>query len=227
MGIPEHLQRHGWFAGNVVADAVMLPVSLTMWRSVHVRAGPTDVTFAKHSLSRASRFRSLVHDSESDPAHGYPRNRTRRTRVQFSDLHDPERLASLYERFCEEVEAADPALWHEWEAYRSAPDTLRPPIALSNLLVAMAPHVSRFVARLFQVQPSVDTLTAVTRDQDDLFRFKVDFVRRRVLPLVKGGARVVSTPDDEEIVATLIAGSSGRRGQPRTWSSPSRAPAAR
>ena len=105
----------------------------------------------------------------------------------FGDLHDPERLASLYERFCEEVEAADPALWHEWEAYRSAPDAPRPPIALSNLLVAMAPHVSRFVARLFHIQPSVDALTAITRDQDDLFRFKVDFVRRRVLPLVKGG----------------------------------------
>jgi NADPH-dependent glutamate synthase beta subunit-like oxidoreductase/NAD(P)H-flavin reductase len=127
----------------------------------------------------------------------------------FGDLHDPERLASLYERFCEEVEAADPALWHEWEAYRSAPDAPRPPIALSNLLVAMAPHVSRFVARLFQVQPGVDALTATTRDQDVLFRFKVDFVRRRALPLVKGGAHVMSTPEDEAIVAKLIAGLAG------------------
>jgi NADPH-dependent glutamate synthase beta subunit-like oxidoreductase/NAD(P)H-flavin reductase len=123
----------------------------------------------------------------------------------FGNLHDPERLASLYERFCEEVEAADPALWHEWEAYRLAPDAPRP-IALSNLLIAMAPYVSRFVARLFQVEPSVATLTAITHDQDVLFRFKVDFVRRRVLPLVKGGAPVVSTPEDEAVVAMLIAG---------------------
>ncbi|RPH60568.1 MAG: hypothetical protein EHM89_08695, partial [Acidobacteria bacterium] len=100
----------------------------------------------------------------------------------FGDLHDPERLASLYERFCEEVEATDPALWHTWEAYRSAPDAPRPPIVLSNLLVAMASHVSRFVARLFHAQPSADALSAITRNQDDLFRFKVDFVRRRVLP---------------------------------------------
>ncbi len=124
----------------------------------------------------------------------------------FGDLHDPERLASLYERFCEEVEAADPALWHEWEAYRSAPDAPRPAIALSNLLVTMAPHVSRFLTRLFQIQPSVDALTHITRDQDDLFRFKVDFVRRRVLPLVKAGAHVVSTPEDEAVVERLIAG---------------------
>ena len=63
----------------------------------------------------------------------------------FGDLHDPDRLASLYERFCEEVEATDLELWHKWEAYRSSPDAPRPPIALSNLLVGMAPHVSRFV----------------------------------------------------------------------------------
>ena len=70
----------------------------------------------------------------------------------FADLHDPERLASLYERFCEEVEAADPGFWAEWDAYRQAPDAPRTPVALSNLLVGMAPHVSRFVTRLFQVE---------------------------------------------------------------------------
>jgi hypothetical protein len=45
----------------------------------------------------------------------------------FSDLHEPERLASLYERLCEGVAAADPALWREWDAYRAAPDAPRPP----------------------------------------------------------------------------------------------------
>ncbi len=135
----------------------------------------------------------------------------------FGDLHDPERLASLYERFCEEVEAADLELWHDWEAYRSAPDAPRSPITLSSLLVAMAPHVSRFVTRLFHIQPGADALTSTTRDQDALFRFKVDFVRRRVLPIVKGGAHVVSTPEDEAVVATLIAGTvdSGARHRAR------------
>src|SRR5207253_9487055 len=76
----------------------------------------------------------------------------------FGDLHDPERLASLYERFCEEVQAADPRFWTEWDAYRRAPDAPRTPVALSNLLIAMAPHVSRFVARLFQVGPQAEVL---------------------------------------------------------------------
>ncbi len=122
----------------------------------------------------------------------------------FRDLHDPERLASLYERFCEEVQSAHPVLWREWQAYRSAPD-VHSPVALSNLLMAMAAHVSHFITRLFDIQPRVDTLTATTRKQDDLFRFKVDFVRRRVLPLVKASGRIASTPEDEATIATLIS----------------------
>ena len=106
----------------------------------------------------------------------------------FADLHDPERLASLYERFCEEVEAADPDFWAQWDAYRRAPDAPRTPVALSNLLVGMAPYVSRFLTRLFQVDSDLDAIRRNTAAQDDLFRFKIDFVRRRALPLLKGGA---------------------------------------
>src|SRR3954470_4646745 len=123
----------------------------------------------------------------------------------FADLHEPERLASLYERFCEEVGAADPALWREWDAYGRVPDAPRPPIALSNLLIAMAPHVSRFLQRLFDVDARVGTIAQATRDQDALFRCKVDFVRRRALPLLKGGAHVPSTPEDDAIVEAMIA----------------------
>ena len=123
----------------------------------------------------------------------------------FADLHHPERLASLYDRFCEEVQAADPAFWLEWDAYRRAPDAPRPPLALSNLLTAMAPHVSRFLKRLFDVDAPAEAISETTRAQDDLFRFKVDFVRRRVLPLLKGGTHVPATAEDDAIVEQLIA----------------------
>src|SRR3954469_6107493 len=128
----------------------------------------------------------------------------------FADLHDPERLGSLYERFCEEVEAADPAFWAKWDAYRQAPDTPRKPLDVSNLLIGMAPYVSRFLTRLFQVQPALDALRRATTAQDDLFRFKIDFVRRRALPLVKGGAHVVSTPEDDAVVNRMTAASRDR-----------------
>src|SRR5262245_31104999 len=127
----------------------------------------------------------------------------------FADLHSPERLASLYERFCEEVQVADPSFWVEWEAYRLAPEAERPPIVLSNLLVAMAPHVSRFLGRLFDVEGAADALADATLAQDDLFRFKIDFVRRRALPLRKGGAHVSASADDERIVEALIAAHPG------------------
>src|SRR3954447_23546339 len=84
----------------------------------------------------------------------------------FADLHEPERLASLYNRFCEEVAAADPALWAGWDVYRRAPDAPPPPLALSHLLIAMAPHVSRFVKRLFDVEQPAATIAAATRAQD-------------------------------------------------------------
>ncbi len=123
----------------------------------------------------------------------------------FEDLHRPDRLASLYDRFCEEVRATDPAFWLEWEAYRHAPDAPRPPLTLSNLLTGMAPHVSRFLQRLFEVDAPAEAIAESTRAQDDLFRFKVDFVRRRALPLVKGGARVSVSAEDDAIVERMIA----------------------
>jgi NAD(P)H-flavin reductase/NADPH-dependent glutamate synthase beta subunit-like oxidoreductase len=122
----------------------------------------------------------------------------------FTDLHDPDRLASLYDRFCEEVQAVDPVFWREWDGYRQAPDKARPPIVLSNLLIDMAPHVSRFVRRLFDVDAPAGAIAQSTRDQDDLFRFKVDFVRRRALPLLKGDAHVTATPEDEAVVQQMI-----------------------
>src|SRR4051794_7728566 len=123
----------------------------------------------------------------------------------YTDLHDPERLSSLYERFCEQVSADNPALWREWDSYRRDPDAPRPPVALSNLLIAMAPHVSRFITRLFEVDRPLTAIVRATQEQDALFRFKVDFVRRRALPLLKGGAHVVSTPEDDAIVEAMIA----------------------
>ena len=123
----------------------------------------------------------------------------------FADLHDCDALCSLYERFCEDVDAADPALWREWDIYRRAPDAPRSPEALSSLLVAMAPHVSRFLSRLFAIGADVQPLTDATRAQDDLFRFKIDFVRRRALPLVKGGRPAGATPADDALVSALCA----------------------
>jgi len=120
----------------------------------------------------------------------------------FADLHDPARLHDLYRQFVDEVKATEPELWAQWDLYRSVPESLGA-VARANLVVAMAPHLSRFVSRLFSVGAEADAMVAATRAYDALFRFKIDFVRRRALPLLKGGAHVTATAEDH---ATVEAG---------------------
>jgi NAD(P)H-flavin reductase/NADPH-dependent glutamate synthase beta subunit-like oxidoreductase len=121
----------------------------------------------------------------------------------YADLHAPARLKDLYEEFCRRVAAADPAFWAEWDAYRAAPDAPRSPVQVSDLIVRMAPHVSGFVETLFRTGGAAGDVRARTHDLDDLFRFKVDFVRKRSLPLVKGGAHVHREAGDAAMVEAL------------------------
>jgi NADPH-dependent glutamate synthase beta subunit-like oxidoreductase/NAD(P)H-flavin reductase len=123
----------------------------------------------------------------------------------FADLHRADRLRELHERFCQEVARVDPIFWGEWEAYSRDPDAPRRAADLSSLLVRMAPHVSRFLTGLFHVEAEADAASAATRTQDDLFRFKVEFVRRRALPLAKTGGDLTPTPRQLAIVNALVA----------------------
>jgi NADPH-dependent glutamate synthase beta subunit-like oxidoreductase/NAD(P)H-flavin reductase len=121
----------------------------------------------------------------------------------YDDLYNPSRLADLHDVFSRGVAEAHPALWAEWEAYRAAPDAPRPPVAVSDLIVRMAPHVSRFVSTLFRVEGAATALEHGTASLDVLFRFKIDFVRRRALPLLKGGAHVRAEASDVALVEEL------------------------
>src|SRR5581483_6981703 len=62
-----------------------------------------------------------------------------------------------------------------------------------------------FVTRLFQIGADAKSIAVATAAQDALFRFKVDFVRKRALPLTKKGAHVPPSPDDDRIVSALLA----------------------
>jgi len=124
----------------------------------------------------------------------------------YADLHEPSRLRDLYEVFAREVERDDPELWRQWDAYRSSPASPRAATEVSLLLVRMAPFVSRFVGRLFRVEKELAVLAAETNAQQAIFRFKADFVRRRVLPLLKHSARPESSTEDERVVQSLLTG---------------------
>src|SRR3954469_3643171 len=121
----------------------------------------------------------------------------------YADLHVASRLRDLYEVFCRRVEATDPQFWSEWDAYRADPGAPRTPQQTSELIVRMAPFVSRFVATLFRVEDAAGAINAQTTSLDVLFRFKADFVRKRALPLVKGGAHVHRDPANVAVVDEL------------------------
>jgi NADPH-dependent glutamate synthase beta subunit-like oxidoreductase/NAD(P)H-flavin reductase len=123
----------------------------------------------------------------------------------FADLHRPARLRDLYLQFVAQVKQTEPELWSQWEQYREVPESLSN-VGRSDIIVAMAPHVSRFVSALFSVGDDAAALVEQTRAYDTLFRFKIDFVRRRALPLLKAGAHVVASADDHALVERVVAG---------------------
>ena len=70
----------------------------------------------------------------------------------YGDLHRPGRLRALAEAFYAEVGREDAALHEALAAYVSSRgENLKGTKAESELLIQAAPHLSRFVARLFRV----------------------------------------------------------------------------
>src|SRR5512137_246861 len=124
----------------------------------------------------------------------------------YDDLYRPERLRTLHDVFLQEVGNADADLRRQWDAYRTDPEAPRPAPEVSLLYVRMAPYLSRFLARMFGIDAETRGLAAATAEQDVLFRFKADFVRRRVVPLLKGGQSVTVTNDERALVDSLVRG---------------------
>ena len=97
----------------------------------------------------------------------------------YGDLYRPARLRDLAEAFYAEVERADAALHAALTEYVSSRgENIKGTRAESELLVAAAPHLSRFVARLFRVERERGELAESIRAQDPVFQFK-QFVQRR------------------------------------------------
>src|SRR5215210_7437568 len=97
----------------------------------------------------------------------------------YGDLFRPERLRALAEAFYAEVGRADAALRARLAEYVDARgENLKGTKAESELLIAAAPHLSRFVARLFRVETERERLAESIRAQDPVFQFK-QFVQRR------------------------------------------------
>jgi len=105
----------------------------------------------------------------------------------WTDLHDAQGLARLTAAFDQALEAEDLDLYARYDAHRKGAARLSGP-AESELLVALAPCVSRFVGALFgaRTQEAQQALRDGAGRDAPLFRVKRDFVQRRVFK--KGAA---------------------------------------
>ncbi len=98
----------------------------------------------------------------------------------YADLFDPLRLAELTNRFFSYFEAEDAEGFVRFSAYRACRGEGMGPEAISEALLAGAPHLSRFVARLFGVEREAEALRDATTNRSPLWAFKKDFAKARV-----------------------------------------------
>ena len=99
----------------------------------------------------------------------------------YADLYAPQRLADLHAAFDAWFAATAPEHHARFEAYRACRGEGMTSEQKSEALLACAPYVSAFLGKLFGVDTELDALRIDVHDRDPLWRFKRDFVKKRVL----------------------------------------------
>ncbi len=99
----------------------------------------------------------------------------------YADLYDPIRLAGLTEAFHRFLAAKDENLWRRFDDYRAVKGEKVDAVTSSNLLVEVAGHLGEFVGKLFSISDARGEAAEWTAAQAPVFRFKKEFLQRRVL----------------------------------------------
>ena len=113
----------------------------------------------------------------------------------YRDLFEPARLADLHAAWEREFRVSEPEAWAAFEAYRACKGEGMKPDAVSDALIAAAPSVSAFVAKLFGVGPEAAVRKAETESRRALWVFKREFVKKRVLKSSAGQAFAARSVD--------------------------------
>ncbi|HSC96421.1 MAG TPA: FAD-dependent oxidoreductase [Burkholderiales bacterium] len=111
-------------------------------------------------------------DSRTIPAPGFD--------CTFEDLYAREGLLRLDQRFLARLKEADAALHGELARARAEPAALAPKQE-SALLLALAPHLEQFMARLFGIEAEVRALAAEHHRLAPLYQVKRQFVQRKAM----------------------------------------------
>lgn len=100
--------------------------------------------------------------------------------LTFPDLYRREGLVRLDERFLDALARADGDLHQQLARARARPDALSSKEE-SALLLALAPHVERFVARLFGIEAEAEALAQRHHSLAPLYAVKRLFVQRKAM----------------------------------------------
>jgi NADPH-dependent glutamate synthase beta subunit-like oxidoreductase/NAD(P)H-flavin reductase len=122
----------------------------------------------------------------------------------FSDLYDRDGLVRLDVAFLDFLGEGDAGLRSQLEAARQSPDDI-PGKAQSELLIALAPHLEDFLARLFGIESQVRALAERHHELAPLYSCKRLFVQRRAMTKVKPEeAAAIDGPSLEVELTALI-----------------------
>jgi NADPH-dependent glutamate synthase beta subunit-like oxidoreductase/NAD(P)H-flavin reductase len=100
--------------------------------------------------------------------------------LAFDDLYRRPGLQRIDAAFLSALESADAPLHARFAQARAAEAPL-PYKAEAELLIAIAPHLDRFIATLFGIEAQWEALFEAHHDLDPLFRVKRKFVQRRAM----------------------------------------------
>src|SRR5262249_51900385 len=98
----------------------------------------------------------------------------------YSDLYVPDRLVELSRRFDAFFRDADAEGYAKFDAYRACKGKDARPEQVSEALLVAAPHLSRFVVRLFGVEADAARLVRQAKERSSLWHFKREFAKKRL-----------------------------------------------
>ncbi|MBM4358668.1 MAG: FAD-dependent oxidoreductase [Deltaproteobacteria bacterium] len=122
----------------------------------------------------------------------------------YADLFEPARLAELDALFLSELATTAPETSTKLLAFRAACGDGMKPEAVSEVLLEAAPHVSRFVARLFNVEAEARALVDATTERSPLWRFKKEIAKKRLFKPNAGQAWKGSDDEAAAVARTML-----------------------
>ncbi len=100
---------------------------------------------------------------------------------RFADLNRVRRIAALDQVFRQELSLADSDSSALYEAYREAEGRGYEPKAASDIITTVAPHLGRFVARIFQIEGNYLELQQRALSDGRIFEWKKKYLDKQVL----------------------------------------------